>query len=46
MLVVLLVIPCPEGLTPKAWQLVAILLTTIAAMALMAIVIVSLTQVT
>ena len=55
-LLVLLLIPVPEGLTPKAWRLVAIFLTTIVAiilkvmpigvMALMAIVIVSLTQVT
>ncbi|MDO9406588.1 MAG: DASS family sodium-coupled anion symporter [Polaromonas sp.] len=55
-LLVLLLIPAPEGLTPKAWRLVAIFLTTIVAiilkvmpigaMALMAIVIVSLTQVT
>ncbi|MEJ8821368.1 DASS family sodium-coupled anion symporter [Variovorax humicola] len=53
---ILLVIPCPEGLTPKAWGLVAIFLTTIVAiilkvmpigvMAMMAIVIVSLSQVT
>ena len=52
----LLLMPVPEGLTPKGWQLVAIFLTTIVAiilkvmpigvMALMAIVIVSLTQVT
>ena len=55
-LITLLLIPCPEGLTPKAWGLVAIFLTTITAiilkvmpigvMALMAIVIVSLSQVT
>lgn len=55
-LIALLLIPCPEGLTPKAWRLVAIFLTTIVAiilkvmpigvMAMMAIVIVSLTQVT
>ncbi|CAN5312829.1 DASS family sodium-coupled anion symporter [soil metagenome] len=55
-LVVLLLVPCPEGLTPKAWGLVAIFLTTIVAiilkvmpigvMAMMAIVIVSLSQVT
>lgn len=55
-LVTLLLIPCPEGLTPKAWALVAIFLTTIVAiilkvmsigvMSLMAIVIVSLSQVT
>ncbi|MDM0111461.1 DASS family sodium-coupled anion symporter [Variovorax sp. J22R133] len=55
-LVILLLIPTPEGLTPKAWGLVAIFLTTIVAiilkvmpigvMALMAIVIVSLSQVT
>ncbi|HBK47503.1 MAG TPA: C4-dicarboxylate ABC transporter [Xanthomonadaceae bacterium] len=55
-LVALLLIPCPDGLTPKAWGLVAIFLTTIVAiilkvmpigvMALMAIVIVSLSQVT
>ncbi|WP_159914691.1 DASS family sodium-coupled anion symporter [Pantoea sp. 18069] len=55
-LVLLLLIPCPEGLTPKAWGLVAIFLTTIVAiilkvmpigvMAMMAIVIVSLSQVT
>ncbi|SEL22613.1 divalent anion:Na+ symporter, DASS family [Roseateles sp. YR242] len=52
----LLLIPCPAGLTPKAWGLVAIFLTTIVAiilkvmpigvMAMMAIVIVSLSQVT
>ncbi|MFB9971613.1 DASS family sodium-coupled anion symporter [Pseudoroseomonas cervicalis] len=52
----LLAIPTPEGLTPKAWGLVAIFLTTIVAiivkvmpigvMAMMAIVIVSLSQVT
>ncbi|UXH78891.1 anion permease [Roseateles amylovorans] len=52
----LLLIPTPDGLTPKAWQLVAIFLTTIVAiilkvmpigvMAMMAIVIVSLSQVT
>ncbi len=55
-LVALLLVPTPEGLTPKAWGLVAIFLTTIVAiilkvmpigvMALMAIVIVSLSQVT
>ncbi len=55
-LVTLLLIPCPDGLTPKAWGLVAIFLTTIVAiilkvmpigvMAMMAIVIVSLSQVT
>ncbi len=55
-LVTMLLIPCPDGLTPKAWGLVAIFLTTIVAiilkvmpigvMALMAIVIVSLSQVT
>lgn len=55
-LVSLLLIPCPEGLTPKAWGLVAIFLTTIVAiilkvmpigvMAMMAIVIVALSQVT
>ncbi len=55
-LVTLLLLPCPDGLTPKAWGLVAIFLTTIVAiilkvmpigvMALMAIVIVSLSQVT
>lgn len=55
-LVTLLMIPTPEGLTPKAWGLVAIFVTTIVAiilkvmpigvMAVMAIVIVSLSQVT
>ncbi len=55
-LLALLAVPCPEGLTPKAWALVAIFLTTIVAiilkvmpigvMAMMAIVIVSLSQVT
>ncbi|MFT3802874.1 MAG: DASS family sodium-coupled anion symporter [Burkholderiaceae bacterium] len=55
-LITLLLIPTPDGLTPKAWSLVAIFLTTIVAiilkvmpigvMALMAIVIVSLSQVT
>ncbi len=55
-LVILLLLPCPAGLTPNAWALVAIFLTTIVAiilkvmpigvMALMAIVIVSLAQVT
>ncbi len=55
-LVTLLLLPCPDGLTPKAWGLVAIFLTTIVAiilkvmpigvMAMMAIVIVSLSQVT
>lgn len=52
----LLMLPVPAGLTPKAWGLVAIFLTTIVAiilkvmpigvMAMMAIVIVSLSQVT
>ncbi|MFC3337967.1 DASS family sodium-coupled anion symporter [Paracandidimonas soli] len=52
----LLLLPTPEGLTPKAWGLVAIFLTTILAiilkvmpigvMAMMAIVIISLSQVT
>ncbi|MDR0225752.1 MAG: anion permease [Burkholderiaceae bacterium] len=55
-LVGMLLIPVPADLTPKAWQLVAIFITTIVAiilkvmpigvMALMAIVIVSLSQVT
>ncbi|MCU4118910.1 anion permease [Variovorax sp. N23] len=55
-LATLLLIPRPDGLTPDAWRLVAIFLTTIVAiilkvmpigvMAMMAIVIVSLTQVT
>jgi DASS family divalent anion:Na+ symporter len=55
-LLTLLLIPCPDGLTPKAWGLVAIFLTTIVAiilkvmpigvMAMMAIVILSLSQVT
>ena len=55
-LIVLLVWPAPEGLTPKAWGLVAIFLTTIVAiilkvmpigvMGLMAIVVLSLSQVT
>lgn len=55
-LVILLLIPTPAGLEPHAWTLVAIFLTTIVAiilkvmpigvMALMAIVIVSLTEVT
>ncbi|MDX3773920.1 DASS family sodium-coupled anion symporter [Chromatiaceae bacterium AAb-1] len=55
-LITLLLIPCPEGLTPKAWGLVAIFLTTIVAiilkvmpigvMAFMAIIVVSLSQVT
>jgi DASS family divalent anion:Na+ symporter len=55
-LLVLLMLPVPDGLTPKAWALVAIFLTTIVAiilkvmpigvMAMMAIVIVSLSQVT
>ena len=55
-LVALLLTPTPEGLTPKAWALVAIFLTTIVAiilkvmpigvMSLMAIVIVSLSQLT
>jgi DASS family divalent anion:Na+ symporter len=52
----LVLLPVPDGLTPKAWGLVAIFLTTIVAiilkvmpigvMAMMAIVIVSLSQVT
>ncbi|MDB5746507.1 MAG: putative transporter [Massilia sp.] len=52
----LLLMPCPAGLDPKAWALVAIFLTTIVAiilkvmpigvMAMMAIVIVALSQVT
>jgi len=52
----LLLIPVPEGLTPKAWTLVAIFLTTIVAiilkvmpigvMAMMAMTLVALTQVT
>lgn len=52
----LLALPCPAGLEPKSWALVAIFLTTIVAiilkvmpigvMALMAIVIVALSQVT
>lgn len=52
----LLAVPVPEGLTPQAWRLVAIFLTTIVAiilkvmpigvMAMMAIVILSLSQVT
>ena len=56
LLVGMLLLPAPEGLTPKAWGLVAIFLTTILAiilkvmpigvMAMMAIVIVSLSQVT
>jgi len=55
-LVVLLLVPTPQGLTPKAWALVAIFLTTIVAiilkvmpigvMALMAVMIVALSQVT
>ncbi|MBB4755957.1 C4-dicarboxylate ABC transporter [Xanthomonas arboricola] len=55
-LIALLLLPCPEGLSPKAWGLVAIFLTTIIAiilkvmpigvMAMMAIVIVALSQVT
>lgn len=55
-LVTLLLLPCPAGLTPNAWGLVAIFLTTIVAiilkvmpigvMAMMAIVIVSLSQAT
>jgi DASS family divalent anion:Na+ symporter len=55
-LLVLLWLPCPTGLDPKAWALVAIFLTTIVAiilkvmpigvMAMMAIVIVALSQVT
>ncbi|WP_338665961.1 DASS family sodium-coupled anion symporter [Pararoseomonas sp. SCSIO 73927] len=55
-LLALLAVPVPAGLTPKAWGLVAIFLTTIVAiilkvmpigvMAMMAIVIVSLSQVT
>ena len=55
-LILLLLAPCPEGLNPKAWHLVAIFLTTIVAiilkvmpigvMSMMAIVIVSLSQVT
>lgn len=55
-LVTLLLLPAPDGLTAKAWALVAIFLTTIVAiilkvmpigvMAMMAIVIVSLSQVT
>ncbi|MBR7781881.1 DASS family sodium-coupled anion symporter [Undibacterium luofuense] len=55
-LILLLLTPCPQGLDPKAWHLVAIFLTTIVAiilkvmpigvMSLMAIVIVSLSQVT
>jgi len=55
-LVILLLIPTPEGLKPDAWHLVAIFLTTIVAiilkvmpigvMAMMAIAIVSLSQVT
>jgi len=55
-LVILLLIPTPQGLAPNAWTLVAIFLTTIVAiilkvmpigvMALMAIVIVSLAEVT
>ncbi|SHJ24147.1 divalent anion:Na+ symporter, DASS family [Roseomonas rosea] len=52
----LLMVPTPDGLTPKAWGLVAIFLTTIVAiilkvmpigvMAMMAIVIIALSQVT
>jgi len=55
-LIILLLLPVPEGLKPKAWGLVAIFLTTIVAiilkvmpigvMALMAIVVLSLSQVT
>ena len=55
-LIILLLLPCPTGLEPKAWALVAIFLTTIVAiilkvmpigvMAMMAIVIVALSQVT
>jgi len=55
-LALLLLLPCPAGLAPKAWSLVAIFLTTIVAiilkvmpigvMAMMAIVIVALSQVT
>ena len=55
-LLILLAIPAPEGLKPNAWELVAIFLTTIVAiilkvmpigvMALMAIVVVSLAEVT
>ncbi|AWH25516.1 MULTISPECIES: DASS family sodium-coupled anion symporter [Stenotrophomonas] len=55
-LVTLLLLPCPQGLTADGWRLVAIFLTTIVAiilkvmpigvMAMMAIVIVSLSQVT
>lgn len=55
-LVILLLIPVPQGLEPKSWALVAIFLTTITAiilkvmpigvMALMAIVILSLSEVT
>jgi DASS family divalent anion:Na+ symporter len=55
-LAILLLVPCPEGLSDKAWGLVAIFLTTIVAiilkvmpigvMAMMAIVIVALSQVT
>lgn len=55
-LIVMLLLPVPEGLTPKAWALLAIFLTTILAiilkvmpigvMAMMAMTIVALTQVT
>jgi len=55
-LVIMWLIPTPEGLKPEAWKLVAIFMTTIVAiilkvmpigvMALMAIVVVSLTEVT
>jgi DASS family divalent anion:Na+ symporter len=55
-LIALLLVPVPEGLTPKAWALVAIFLTTIVAIilkvmpigvvAMMAIVVVALSQVT
>ncbi len=55
-LVGLLLVPTPEGLTPKAWSLLAIFITTIVAiilkvmaigvMAMMAIMIVALSQVT
>ncbi len=55
-LVALLLVPTPEGLTPKAWALLAIFITTIVAiilkvmvigvMAMMAIMIIALSQVT
>jgi DASS family divalent anion:Na+ symporter len=55
-LTTLLLVPVPQGLQPKAWGLVAIFLTTIVAiilkvmpigvMAMMAIVVLSLSQVT